>query len=135
MQIGLPFLLCDIYQCLMDIFVLGITLEIPGEIVTLLNKLKTAKDITMNTLTALTLTATFSASLFSAAAVADDLVTQVRADTERHLIELRHSSQHQAKLALSQTVIDLLARQAADQDSAALKVAQHVDSATDSAGE
>ena len=89
----------------------------------------------MNTLTAVTLTATFAASLFGAAAAADDLTLQVRETAEQQLIELRYSSQQQAKLALSQTVIDLLARQAAEQDSAALNVAQHVDSATDSAGE
>ncbi|MBZ9611168.1 hypothetical protein [Rheinheimera maricola] len=88
----------------------------------------------MNTLTAIVLTTSFAANLFGATAIADDLATQLHTDAEQHIVELRHTNQQQAKLALSKAIFDLLAQQAAQQDAAVLLVRQDA-AATDTAGE
>ena len=89
----------------------------------------------MNTLTALTLTTTFAASLFSTTALADDLSQQLHADANRHMTALHSVIKEQAQIALSKTVIDVLAHQTALQDAAPLLLVQRESSAQNTAGE
>lgn len=80
----------------------------------------------MNTLTALTFAACVSASLCSAVAGADELTEQVRAAVPSPQTELRVATAQQARLAMHKTVIELLARQHAQQDAPALQLAYQV---------
>ncbi|NRQ41083.1 hypothetical protein HRH59_00645 [Rheinheimera sp. YQF-2] len=70
----------------------------------------------MNTLTALTLTACFAASLHSAAAGADELTEQIRTEVQLTQTELRADTVLQARRALHKTAIELLAQHTAQQD-------------------
>lgn len=60
----------------------------------------------------------FTASLCSAAVSANDLSAQLHADAQAQLSELRQANQHNARLAMNKTVIEVAARQAAEQGAA-----------------
>ena len=78
----------------------------------------------MNTLTALTLSATLTTGLMSTAVTADEITQQLHTELQHSLVVLRQSTQQQARLALHKTAIALQARQVAEQD-AAVALVQH----------
>jgi hypothetical protein len=84
----------------------------------------------MNTLTALTLSTTFAASLFSAAAMGNEIDAQMRTVAEQQLTELSQGNRHQARLALIKTGMELLAWQSAEQYAAAMLHAEQMHIAT-----
>ena len=78
----------------------------------------------MNTLTALTLSATLTTGLMNTTAVADEITQQLHTELQHALVVMRQSTQQQARQALHKTVIALQARQVAEQD-AAVALVQH----------
>lgn len=74
----------------------------------------------MKTLTAVVVTAGLIAGLHSTTVNADELSAQLRSDTQAQLVALSELNQMHAREALQKTVIDLIAKQTAQQDVAAL---------------
>lgn len=74
----------------------------------------------MKTLTALVVTAAVFAGTCTVTAQADELATQLRTDVRSQLITLQQLNKLQAEEALHKTVIDVIARQTAEQDVDAL---------------
>ena len=74
----------------------------------------------MKTLTVVVVTAGLIAGLHSTTVNADELSAQLRSDTQAQLVALSELNQMHAREALQKTVIDLIAKQTAQQDVAAL---------------
>lgn len=74
----------------------------------------------MKTLTAFVVTAGLIAGLPATTVNADELAAQLRLDAQTQLAALPELNQMHAREALQKTVIDLIARQTAQQDVAAL---------------
>ncbi|MCD1597562.1 MULTISPECIES: hypothetical protein [Rheinheimera] len=74
----------------------------------------------MKTLTAFVVTAGLIAGLHTATVKADELAAQLRSDAQTQLAALPELNQMHAREALQKTVIDLIAKQTAQQDVAAL---------------
>ncbi|HBN89798.1 MAG: hypothetical protein CL577_09595 [Alteromonadaceae bacterium] len=74
----------------------------------------------MKTLTAFVVTAGLIAGLHTATVKADELAAQLRSEAQTQLAALPELNQMHAREALQKTVIDLIAKQTAQQDVAAL---------------
>lgn len=74
----------------------------------------------MKTLTAFVVTAGLIAGLHTATVKADELAAQLRSEAQTQLAALPELNQLHAREALQKTVIDLIAKQTAQQDVAAL---------------
>lgn len=69
----------------------------------------------MNTLTKLSLTAIFASVLLANNAIADELTDNIRSAARQSFAELHSQNSQQAKIALHKTVLELVARQSAEQ--------------------
>ena len=87
----------------------------------------------MNTLTALTLSATLTTGLMSTAVTADEITQQLHTELQHSLVVLRQSTQQQARLALHKTAIALQAQQVAEQDAAVVLVQHRPEPTADTA--